>query len=208
VADECPSGKYLEELVTANGRTIKHPLEDPGTTLGVPHSIIDWSGSEYDYADWHALLAAIVGRLEKAWVLLKTWPRTSTMPAAKWNALVERLNDVRKRYGDLRLPWKGPGSSADPAWAWGYHGPDFAFDASEEVGRAVQLLIDAQCLRQTFDSDLAALGGAPERPGTAHAPAPEGLSLIETAGLVGGAILLVGGSLYLATRIAKGRNSA
>ncbi len=77
---DCPSGRYLDEIVTAGGLTPKHPLETPETTLGVPHSILDWSGSENDYEQWDSLAVPLIGRLELSWMRLKTWPSTERSP--------------------------------------------------------------------------------------------------------------------------------
>lgn len=208
MAETCPSGLYAAELVTAGGLTIAHPLEDPGATLDVPHSIIDWSGSEIDFAEWDALGGAIIGRLEKSWRLLKDWPKSASMPAGEWNDYVTRLNDVRERYSKIRKPWRGGGSSADPAWAWGYGGPDFAFDATDDIALLTQVITDAQCLREQIDNALARLGGTPERPGAGHTPAPEGLGLLGTALLVTGSIAIVGGAIWIATKVTQRRAAA
>ena len=202
MAEECPSGKYAAELVTASGLSIAHPTEDPGSTLGAPHSLIDWSGSEGDFAEWHALAEALMGRLERAWVLYKTWPGTQHVDVGTYNAFVEKLNDARTRYAAIRLPWRSAGSAADKGWTW-YVGPDFAWDATDDIAKTTQLLIDVQCLRQRLDDALAAMGGSPERPGAGHKPTPEGLSLLGTIALGVGATALIVGTYSIARKVMK-----
>lgn len=203
MAAECPSGKYRDELVTTSGRTLASPLEDPGSTLGIPHSLADWSGSETDYAEWHELLTAIVGRLERSWGMLKTWPKTASMPAAQWNGFVDELTKVRTGYSELRIPWRGPGSAADKSWTW-YGGPDFALDTTDEIAKTTQLLIDAQCLRERLDDALETEGGSPIRPGdTAHTGNKDELGIIGKGLLVLGAFSLVGGTFYIVRRVMK-----
>lgn len=209
MAKQCPSDAYAAELVTASGLTIAHPLEDPGTTAGVPHSIIDWSGSEVDYAEWDALTAARIGDLEHAWRLLKDWPKTASMPAATYDGFVERLNAIRERYANMRKPWRSPASSADTDYAWGLSLPELAFDATDEIAQIAQLALDTQCLRENINDALAAMGGTPVLPGAGHTPAGEGLGLLGTALLVSASVLIVGGAIWGATKIAKkGRTAA
>lgn len=193
MANDCPSGCYLAELVTASGLTVQHPLEDPGSTLGVPHSLIDWSGSEVDFAEWDALAVGLLGRLEKSWLLFKSWPAVQRMAAADYNIFAVPLDSVRKRYSELRKPWRGYGSSADPYYAWGYGGPDAAIDATDDIAKLTQILVDAQCLRQRLDEKLADLGGKPDGCAPAHAPQAPGMSILGTIGLVAAGLTIVVG---------------
>lgn len=193
-AKECPSGKYLDELVTASGLSLQHPTEDPGSTLGVPHSLLDWSGSEHDFAEWDALGRVIIGRMEKSWAKLKGWPATSRMPVAQYDEIVGRINDVRVRDSLIRKPWRAQGSSQDPAWVWGYSGPDFAWDATDDIQKMTQLIVDAQCLRQHMDELLTSMGGDVELPSdTGPKKSPEGPGLLGTAALIASAITIVVG---------------
>lgn len=206
MATECPSGIYLAELVTASGLTIEHPLEDPGSTGGVPHSLFDWSGSEHDYEEWHALTAARMGDLEHAWRLVKDWPKTASMPVAEYNGFVDRLNACRQDWANLRIPWRGESSAANNDWGWG--GPDWMLDTTGEIAKTVQLVKRVQCLRQNLDDRLADMGGIPVRPGQGHAAKDDGLGIVGTALLVAGAITIVGGAVAFARKLAKGRSAS
>ena len=176
---DCPTGRYLTEIVTAGGLTLDHPTEDTTTTLGVPHSIVDWSGSEWDYAEWDALALISRGRLEKAWKDLKEWPGIEKMPAAEYNALAEALTIVRQRYFDLRSPWTNNSDKIGGiGWTWGFDNPTITWDAAPEIGVMTGLIVDMQCLRQRIDETLGAYGGAPDTPGdTGHKPPVPGASL-------------------------------
>lgn len=199
---ECPSGKYLSEIVTASGLTPAHPLEDADSTLLVPHSLMDWSGSEFDYQEWHSLSSAFVGRLEQAWMELKVWPATARMPVSQYNALVDEINAIRQRYAKLRSPWSSEGSAFDTlAWHWGIAHPTIKWDSTEEIMLAVALCVDAQCLRQRINEILASTGGNPTTPGdTAHTPSDDGLGILGTTALVLGCTALVGGVIYFARK--------
>lgn len=207
MADECPTGRYLSEIVTASGLTPKHPLEDPGSSLGVPHSLWDWSGSEHDYAEWDALAITLIGRLERAWLLLKAWPGTERISVEDYDALVVKLNDVRERYWRMRSAWSSAASAGGSSgWVWGgpIAMPDVAWDASDDVSKMVGIIVDAQCLRQRIDDTLASSGGKPERPGdTGHKAASEGMGIIGTAATVAVGLLVIGGGVYLAKRIGR-----
>lgn len=189
----------MSEIVTATGLTPKHPLEDSDSTLGIPNSLLDWSGSENDYASWDSLAIALIGRLERAWVLLKAWPSIEHMPVVDYNNLVERLNDVRTRYFKLRRPWTAGSTefAQSIGFTWGDSLPGFAWDSSEEVTHLVSIIVDSQCLRQRIDETLAAAGGKPETPGdTGHKPNAEGLGLIGTVGVLAlGATVITGATL-------------
>jgi len=202
---ECPSGRYADEIVTVSGLTPKHPLEDHDSTLGIPASLLDWSGSEMDYAQWDALAVALVGRLERAWMMLKSWPSTERMPASEYNALVERITKIRDGYSRLRKPWVNESSAVGTfGWSWGITLPNLAWDASEEIGRMVQLIIDAQCLRQRVDEIYDASGGNPDAPGnTGHKPAREGVGILGTILAVGVGAGVVTGAVILARRIGR-----
>lgn len=141
---ECPSGRYASEIVTAGGLTLAKPTGDD--------SLLDWSGSEWDFAEWNALAVTLIGRLEGAWTRLKGWPATGRMPVAEYNALAEDLNDVRTRYARVRKPWTSDASAwGTLANAWGVVTPDFAFDATSEVATLTGIITDAQCLRERVE---------------------------------------------------------
>ncbi len=200
---ECPTGRYLDEIVTASGLTLAHPTEDPGSTIGVPHSLLDWSGSEFDYGEWDALGVGLIGRLEKSWVQYKSWPGTKQASVAEYNAFVETLNSVRKRYFDMRRPWTNNSDKVGGiGWTWGMEIPGYAWDAAEEIGTMTAIIVDAQCLRQRLDEALAAAGGNPDTPGdTGHKPMPEG-SMLGKAVFAVGAIAVVGGGIWVMRKVA------
>lgn len=199
---ECPSGKYLEEIVTVNGLTIERPTEDEGSnTLG----LLDWSGSESKFAEWDALAQTLIGRLEQAWMEFKVWPATARMPVAEYNALVDELNSIRERYSRVRKPWSTDSSAyGTTGWYWGIPLPNIAWDASEEIASVVGLIIDAQCLRQRLHELLAGSGGNPTLPGsTAHKAAGDGLGILGTAALVVVSAASVWGAIWVTRKLAK-----
>lgn len=202
MATECPTGRYASEIVTAGGLTLAKPVAKPG-------SIIDWSGSEWDFAEWHALGAALLGRLEQAWRNYMACPGTKSFDVTTHNGFVERINDVRDRWARLRIPWRGPESAfGTTGWTWGIALPDLAWDATDEIGIATGLIVDAQCLRQRLDEATESMGCSIDGPGgTAHDPATEGLGILGTALLVGTGAIVVGGSIFLARTLAKRRTA-
>lgn len=202
---KCPSGDYLKEIVTVGGLTPAHPLEDPGSTLGAPHSLLDWSGSEIDYADWDALAIALIGRLEKSWMKFKAWPSTARMSMEEYRPLETAMNEIRDRYARMRKPWTTDASAFGTlGWSWGVTQPAVSWDASDEIATMVHIIIDAQCLRQRLDEMLAKSGGSPDLPGdTAHKPAPEGMSMLGTAALIASAIGIVVGVPLIIRKVMK-----
>lgn len=200
---ECPSGRYLDELVTASGLTVKSPTTSSEAVLW------DWSGSESDYADWDSLANTLLARLERTWLQFKAWPGTSTMSTDAWNALVEQLNSVRQRYAKLRKPWTSSASAwGTTEWTWGIAVPDVAWDATSDITALVGLLVDAQCLRQRLDETLTSLGGTPDLPSdTGHvAPtpvAPGSMGVLAKLGLAVGGIAVITGAIALARKVGK-----
>lgn len=196
----CPSGKYLDEIVTVNGLTLERPTEDEGSgTLG----LLDWSGSEFKFAEWDMLAQTLIGRLEQAWMEFKVWPGTARMPVPEYNTLVDELNGIRERYARIRKPWSTTASAFDTTgWYWGIPIPEVAWDASEEIANVVGLISDAQCLRQRLHELLASSGGNPTLPGdTAHKPAK--LGILGTIALVTVSAVGVAGTIWLTKRLAK-----
>lgn len=195
---ECPSGRYLDEIVTSGGLTLEHPTEDHSGALG---GMLDWSGSEYKFADWDELVKTIMGRLERSWVFYATWPTTPA--SAEYNAMVTELNDLRARYAAVRKPWTTDASAVGTtSYYWGIVLPNVAFDATDEIGALTGIAVDAQCLRQRIDEALAAAGGNPVTPGnTAHKPAPRSMSIIGTIGLIAASGAIAAGVLYAVRKI-------
>lgn len=200
MANECPTGRYADEIVTAGGLTLKNPTTvDRG--LG---GALDWSGSELDFAEWDALAMVLAGRREHAWRKLKECPGTASMPPEEYNALVGPLNDVRDRYARIRKPWtSGESAYGTTGWTWGISLPDFAvFDASQEIGLLTGLIVDSQCLRQKIDAAITKMGCSPDSPGdTGHAPPSEGLGFIGKIGLVAGAIAIPVGVVLIVRKV-------
>ncbi len=192
---ECPTGRYASEIVTASGLTLKNPTAVSG-------SVLDWSGSEQDFEAWDALAIVLIGRLELAWRELKSCPGAASMDVARYNGLVERLNTVREAYAAIRKPWHSEFSAkGTTGWTWGVSTPDFAFDASGDIGKTTGVIVDAQCLRQRIDEAIVELGCTPNMPGdTGHAPA---LGILGTIALGLGAVAIVGGTLLVARKVMK-----
>lgn len=200
---DCPSGKYLAEIkATAGGLTLERPTEDTSGLLG---GALDWSGSEYKFADWNELAIAILGRMERSWMQLKTFPGTAKMPAEQYNAFVDELNDVRGRFARLRKPWTTDASAYGTlGWYWGIVAPDAAWDATEEIAATTSIVIDAQCLRQRIDQALEDMGGNPVTPGsTAHSPSGASLGILGTIALVAVGGGLVVGTVMLGRRLSR-----
>ena len=187
----CPGGRYLAEIVTANGLTSEHPTTESNT-------LFDWSRGESDYAQWASLGNAVLGSLEKSWVLLSAWPGTKGMPASEYNALTSSLVDIRSRYAAMRKPWTSNAGSSE--WRWG----DAADSSAVEITAMTRVVIDAQCLRQRIDETLAAYGGKPDPPGdTAHKPPKGGLGILGTLALVVGSGTIATGAILLARKIGR-----
>jgi hypothetical protein len=201
---ECPSGRYLSEIVTAGGLTPAHPLETPESTLGVNHSLLDWSGSENDYAQWSALAGTLLGRLELAWTEFKAWPTTARMSMEEYRPLETEMNGLRDRWSRMRIPWTTDASAFGTlGWSWGITLPEVSWDSSDEVAQLVQIIVDAQCLRQRLNERLAADGGNPTLPGdTAHTPSSGGLGILGTIALVAAAGGIVYGGITLVRKFA------
>lgn len=205
---ECPTGEYAAEIVTPGGLTVASPTEDRSGTLG---GALDWSGSEYKFADWNQLTVTLMGRLELAWTKYKSWPATAKVPVDTYNGLVDRLNAIRDRYARVRKPWRMEGSAFDAfgsgGWNWGIVLPDIAFDATDEIGALVAICVDAQCLRQEIDKTLADAGGEPATPGAGHDPADKrgGLGVVGTVAAITVATAFIGG-IVLAGRKLSARS--
>ena len=183
---ECPSGRYLDEIRTASGLTVKKPLTSSSELLW------DWSGSEQDFSDWDALALQLFARLEHAWLLYKTFPGTQSVSADRYNGYVEALNGVRQRYAEVRKPWTSEASAVGTTgWAWGITLPDVKFDATEDITALVSIIVDAQCLRQRLDEDLKAMGGRPDAPADTGFDKPQKLPLLGAVAYVGVAGLLL-----------------
>lgn len=198
---ECPSGLYSAELATASGLTVKSPTTTADSVLW------DWSGSERDYADWDSLANTLLARMEHAWLEFKAWPGTASLPAEQWNVFVSDLNSIRVRYAKLRKPWTSSASAwGTTEWTWGVAVPDAAWDATEEITALVGLLVDAQCLRQRLNEELARTGGAPVLPADTGfvAPteiAPGAMGFLAKLGLAAGGIAVVVGAVMLARKL-------
>lgn len=195
---DCPSGKYLAEIVTTSGLTPAHPTEEQG-------SLVDWSGSESKFAEWDALTQTLIGRLEQAWMEFKVWPATQRMPTAQYTILQDEMNAIRERYSRVRKPWTTDSSAfGTTGWHWGLTLPHIAWDASEEIGSLVGLVIDAQCLRQRLHVLLAESGGNPTTPGGGSTKAKaEGLGILGTLTLATVSATSVWGIIWITRKLAK-----
>lgn len=194
---ECPSGKYLKEIVTTGGLTPQSPLKS---------GMIDWSGSEFDFAEWDSLAVSLMARTESAWRRLKSAPAIDSMPKDEYDTLVEGVNDIRSRYARMRKPWTTDASAVGTiGWSWGITLPDMAFDATDEIGAMVALVVDMQCLRQRVDEKIAMYGGSPDLPSGTHADPASATTLMEKLGYVTVAgIVMYGAYTVLKARQGKG----
>lgn len=192
---ECPSGKYLDEIVTVGGLTPENPISKS--------ELIDWSGSESKFAEWDALAQTLIGRLEQAWMEYKVWPATARAPVDEYNAFAEEMSSVRERYSKIRKPWSTDASAVGTTgWYWGIPLPHIAWDASEEIGLIVGIVTDAQCLRQRIHQALTVSGGNPTLPGkTAHKA--DGLGILGTLALVTVSAVGVYGVIWITRKLAK-----
>lgn len=193
----CPSGLYLSEIVTGSGLTPQNPTKSAG-------QLVDWSGSESDYAEWDALATTMIGRLERSWLDFKTWPATARYPTELYNGFVNELNAVREGYARLRKPWTNSSSAfGDLGWYWGIAIPSMAWDSTTEVGQLVQIILDAQCLRQRLDGALAEMRGSPATPANIGKPKVE-LGILGAIGYAAAGTAVLAG-FYFAARAIGGR---
>lgn len=196
---ECPSGRYLAEIVTPGGLTLERPTTDDSGMLG---GLLDWSASELKFADWDTLTKTLIGRLERSWLAFSRWPTSPGMP--EYNGYVAELNSIRKRYSEIRKPWVNDSSAVGTTgYTWGITLPEIAFDATEEIGALTAICVDAQCLRQRLDEALESAGGNPVTPGaTAHKPAAS-MGILGTIALVVGGGAVATGLIILARKVGK-----
>lgn len=199
---ECPSGRYLTEIVTPGGLTLDHPTEDRSGLLG---GALDWSASEYKFADWNQLTVTLIGRLELSWLRFKSWPPLQSMAADEYNLYAEALNSIRRRYFEIRKPWVNSSSAGGSfGYTWGITLPEIGYDNTEEIGALVSICVDSQCLRQQLDQQLLASGADAPLPGeTGHRPSTEGMSLLGTIALGAGAAAVIAGAVVVARKIGK-----
>lgn len=180
MASTCPSGRYLDAVRTIGGLTPEAPFKHFG-----PITV----ETEWDYAEWYALIQRLRASMEAAYHAL--FKEAMAKDPAGGNARIKTSGDRVQAKRDRITAMVEP-------WDW-----TELHDLNAAVDAAVTLAVDIACEWQTLDDELDDLGIDVPEPRPIIGEDPDRLGIIGTIALGLGAVVLVGGTFWIARKVMK-----